>query len=90
MGLLVSPSLGIVIWYGFTIYVVARMLVKYYVWVTVLGACGLLGIIAVVIIQLHNVNGHINWIIMILLLLFIYPQFNSPNLVRKKTLSTSN
>jgi len=46
---LVSPSIATLLWYGFLIYGVATMRIKYYVWVTVLSSCSLLAFIVLTI-----------------------------------------
>lgn len=49
--MLSSPSIGILIWYGLLIYAVARMLVEYYIYVTVLSIFGLISGVAIFIIS---------------------------------------
>ena len=46
---LVSLSIGSLLWYGFLIYGIATMRMKYYKWITVVSFCALLGVIVITV-----------------------------------------
>lgn len=67
---LATPTIGIVLWYGLMIYAVARMLTRYYLWVTILTALGLIGgAVAIFAGDSHSIN----WINIVVLLVLNIP-----------------
>ena len=69
-----SPSIGI-LWYGLLIYAVAKKLVKYYGWITLLAVLGALGSIATVALSGPGSFSSISFnasVVTILLLLVLY------------------
>ena len=67
----INPLIGFLIWYGFIIFIVARVLVKYYYWVSMMTGFGLFGGIILAITS----NEEINWIGTSLILILIIPSF---------------
>lgn len=67
---LATPTLAIVLWYGLLIYAVARMLTKYYVWVTALASFGLIA--GIVVILMGEASSTI-WSDILILLVFNLP-----------------
>ena len=56
--MLIRPSFGILLWYGLLIYAVGKMLLEYYIWVSVLGTSGIIGLLA---ISLLSDSGTLKW-----------------------------
>jgi hypothetical protein len=69
--MLANPSIGTLLWYGLLIYAVAKMLVQYYIWVTILATIGIIGIVGILII---NNTEPIKWtnLIIAFILMLIY------------------
>ena len=78
--MITAPSIGIILWYGLLIYAVARMLIKYYMWVTVFSALGLIG----VIIGVATTGAIILWTNAIIFLILIIPSLIIPIWISKK------
>lgn len=76
-----KPTLGITLWYGLLIYAVARILVKYYIWVTLLSAIVIISSIAVFLTYQRAVT---NWTDIIIMLSLIIPTFILPIWLEKK------
>lgn len=66
---LATPTLGILLWYGLLIYAVARMLVKYYVWVAVFSALAIISFVAVIFTSDSAATNWGNLIIMAILVI---------------------
>lgn len=80
LSLATAPSIGL-IWYGLLIYAVARKLVKYYVWISVLSA---FGIIAFLVIAFTSNTAAVNWLNLIILIVLILPLLLLPIWLEKK------
>jgi len=57
--LLVKPSFGTALWYGLLIIAVARKTTRFYYWVTIMSALGVIGIIAAVLMNEATTEGWI-------------------------------
>ena len=80
LSLLTAPSIGM-LWYVLLIYVVARKLVKYYIWITVISAMGIIGSVA--IMATSNIVFE-NWIGLIIIFVIIIPSLIIPIWLEKK------
>ena len=78
---LATPTIGVVLWYGLTIYAVARMLTKYYMWVTILTALGLVGGAIAIFVGNHQ---SVDWVNIIVLLVLNIPLLMLPIWLTKK------
>ena len=67
---LATPTIVIILWYGLLIYAVARMLTKYYIWVTALTAFGL---IAGTVVIFMSDSSSTNWTNVLILLVLNLP-----------------
>ncbi|PCH99343.1 MAG: hypothetical protein COB85_00125 [Bacteroidetes bacterium] len=76
-----SPSIGIVLWYGILIYGVARMLLKYYMWVAAMAAFGL--IVSIVGIIFSGTDS-LNWAAAVLVVCLNIPSLILPIWLEKR------
>jgi len=76
-----APSIGIVIWYGLLIYAVARVLTKYYIWVTIMTAIAIAGGLAAVV---TNDLESVNWSNAVIFLILNVPALILPIWLERK------
>jgi hypothetical protein len=76
-----TPTIGIVLWYGLLIYAVAKMLVKYYIWVTAFSAFAIIGFIAIIF---TSDGATTNWSNVIIMISLVIPTLILPMWLEKK------
>jgi len=77
---LTGPSF-IVLYYGLLIYAVAMKQVKFYMWISLLSTCALIGFVAII---LTTENAKLNWPALIAILGLTIPTFILPLWLEKK------
>jgi hypothetical protein len=75
-----TSTIGILLWYGFLIYVVAKMLVKHYVWVSAFSAIAIISFIAI----LFTSDTGTQWASVIIMTSLVIPTLILPMWLKEK------